>query len=98
MPPRRQPSADVPSRAPSVELDDTPFFDTVDELQQHARVCIKPWHILMKPTGDKRPRHPQAQGCCHQHRLWGQYDNPQADAQDQRHVGDQGRKNQGSCP
>ncbi|KAF7784994.1 hypothetical protein Agabi119p4_1159 [Agaricus bisporus var. burnettii] len=40
MPPRRAPSVpSVVSRAPSpvFEEDDTPFFDSVDELQQHAR-------------------------------------------------------------
>ncbi|KAK7064046.1 meiotic recombination protein dmc1 [Favolaschia claudopus] len=37
MPPRRAPSSDAPSRAPSPEADDeTPFFDTVEELQQHG--------------------------------------------------------------
>ncbi|KAJ7631155.1 Rad51-domain-containing protein [Roridomyces roridus] len=42
MPPRRAPSSDTPeedSRAPSPpadEEDDTPYFDTVDELQQHG--------------------------------------------------------------
>ncbi|KAG6866045.1 hypothetical protein C0991_009142 [Blastosporella zonata] len=62
MPPRRAPSQGsiAPSRAPSPDEDEVPFFDTVDELQQHGssfatgvEVQDKRKRVMIISTGSK---------------------------------------------